>query len=131
MSDHQTEVVLQIDAGSDADPEELAELTLRLRDDLRAQDVGSVELARSREAPPGAKSADAVQWGTLLVGVVSSGALTAVLTTANSWIGRQRRGRVRVKIGDDELVLSGMPSDEQRRLIDHWLSRRGEGGGDA
>ncbi len=130
MNDQQTEVVLQIDAGPDADREELAELTLRLRDDLRDQDVGSVELARSGDAPPGAKG-DAVEWGTLLVGVVSSGALTAVLTTANSWVGRQRRGRVRVKIGEDELVLSGMPSEEQRRLIDHWLARRGEGSADA
>jgi hypothetical protein len=131
MSDEQTEAVLQIDAGPDADREELAELTLRLRDELREHDLGSVQLARGGDAPPGAKTADAVEWGTLLVGVVSSGALTAMLTTANSWLARQKRGRVRVKIGDDELLLSGVPSDDQRRLIDHWLARRGEGSGDA
>ena len=60
----------------------------------------------------------------LAVAVVSSGALTAVLTTANSWIARQKRGRVHVKIGDDELLLSGMPSADQQRLIDHWLARQ-------
>jgi hypothetical protein len=124
------EVVLRIDAGPDADAEEIAELTLRLRNDLREQDVGSVDLAHGEEAPAGAKGS-AVEWGTLVVGVVSSGALTAVLTTANSWISRQRRGRVHVKIGDDELMLTGMPSEDQRRLIDHWLERQRGTAGDA
>jgi Effector Associated Constant Component 1 len=125
MSGIPDEVVLRIDAGPDADAEEVAELALRLRDDLRANDVASVELARDAEAPERAKAGGAVEWGTLLVGVVSSGALTAVLTTANSWVSRQRRGRVHVKIGEDELMLTGMPTDEQRRLIDHWIARRG------
>ena len=46
-------------------------------------------MAREVAAPPGAKGA-AVEWGTLLVGVLSSGALTALVTTAGSWLGRQR-----------------------------------------
>ncbi len=33
-------------------------------------------------------------------------------------------GRVRVKIGEDELVLTGASSEDQRRLIDDWLARR-------
>jgi hypothetical protein len=118
------ELTLRVDGGPDADPEENAELALRLRDELRETDAASVKLGRGDDAPSGAKSGDPVELGTLLVGVVSSGALTAVLTTANSWIARQKRGRVHVKLGDDELLLSGMPSEDQQRLIDHWLSRQ-------
>jgi len=45
---------------------------------------------------------------------------------------RSRRGRVRVKIGEDEIVLTGVSSDDQRRLIDDWLARSGaEPGRDA
>ena len=118
-----TEVVVCVDAGPNGDEEEVAELALRLRDELHEVDGASVRLAREAPAPPGAKGA-AVEWGTLLVGVVSSGALTALVTTATSWLGRQRGGSVRVRIGDDELELTGATSEEQRRLVEAWLARR-------
>jgi hypothetical protein len=117
-----TEVVVRVDAGADGDEEEVAELALRLRDELREVDGASARLARDAPAPHGAKGA-AVEWGTLLVGVVSSGALTALVTTASSWLSRQRGGSVRVQIGDDELELTGATSEEQRRLVDAWLAR--------
>jgi hypothetical protein len=119
------ELVLRVDAGPDADPEETAELALRLRDELRETEAASVQLGRGDAAPPGAKTGDPIAWGTLVVDIVSSGTLTAVLTTANAWIARQRRGRLHVKIGDDELLLSGVSSEDQRRVIDDWLARRG------
>jgi hypothetical protein len=125
MSDTPTQVVLELDAGPDADEQEVAELALRLRDDLEAHDVGSVQLSRGGTVPAGAKSVDAIEWGSLLVAIASSPALVALIHTANTWVARQRRGRVRVKIGEDEIVLTGVSSDDQRRLIDDWLARRG------
>lgn len=124
MSVTPTQVILEVDGGPDADEEEVAELALRLRDDLDALDVGSVQLSRSGAAPPGAKSVDPIEWGRLLVTIASSPALLALVRTASAWVGRQRRGRVRIKIGEDELVLTGVSSDDQRRLIDDWLARR-------
>ena len=125
MSAAPTQVVLEVDGGPEADEEEVAELALRLRDDLEAHDVGSVQLSRRGTAPPGAKSVDPVEWGSLLVAIASSPALVALVHTANAWLARQRRGRVRIKIGEDELVLTGVSSEDQRRLIDDWLARRG------
>ena len=104
-----TQVVLQVDAGPDADEEELADLALRLRDDLEQTDVGPVQLSRGGTAPAGAKSVDPVEWGTLLVAIGSSPALMMLVRTANAWIARQRQGRIKVKIGEDELVLTGAP----------------------
>jgi hypothetical protein len=89
--------------------------------------VGAVDLARRGEAPAGAKSGDPVELGTLFVTIASSGALTALINTANSWIGRRRRGSIRVKIGNDELVLTGASSEHQRRVIEEWLARRSDG----
>jgi hypothetical protein len=119
-----TQVVLRLDPGRDSDDEERAELALRLRDDLASLDLESVRLDRGGTPVAGAKSGDMVVWGTLLVSIVSSGALTALVNTVNAWIARQRGGSVSVKIGEDELVLTGASSDDQGRVIDAWLARR-------
>jgi hypothetical protein len=123
------QLVVRLDAGPDADDEELAGLALRLRDDLQQLDEASVELAREGTPPPGAKSGDPVEWGTLIVSAVTSGALSAVLKTAQAWLARRRGSSLSVKIGDDELVLTGAsptssgassrtgsPAAKQRRL---------------
>jgi hypothetical protein len=120
----QTQVTLGIEAGPDADQAELAELALALREDLRDVDLESVQLASGGERPTGAKSGDVMAWGTLVVGIASSGALTALINAVSAWITRQRSASVRLKIGDDELELTGASSDDQRRLIDAWLARR-------
>ena len=123
-----TELALQIDAGPDADDEELAQLALRLRAELDGVDDASVRLARSGTPEPGAKSGEAVEWGTLLVSTVTSGALTAVVRMANSWVSRQRGGAISVRIGADELVLTGASTEDQRRVVEDWLARRADGG---
>ena len=118
------QVVVRVDAGLDADQSELGQLTLRLRDELEQLDDASAELARGRTPEPGAKSGDVVEWGTLVVSAVTSGALTAVLKTAHAWLVRQRSGSLSVRIGDDELVLTAVSLGEQRRVIDDWLARQ-------
>jgi Effector Associated Constant Component 1 len=127
-----TQIIVSVDPGSDADVEERAEAALSLRADLANLDVESVQFAgggASQET--GAKSGDPVSWGTLVVAVVSSGALTALIATVNGWLGRQQGGSVTVKIGEDELVLTGASSEDQRRVVDDWLARRGtRGAGD-
>ena len=120
------EVVLQLDPGEDADDEERAELTQRLRADLDDLELDSVRVGRQDDPPMGAKSGEAFAWGALVVGVVSSGALTALINAVNAWIGRQRSGSVSVKIDGDELVLTGASSEDQCRVIDDWLARRAD-----
>jgi hypothetical protein len=54
----------------------------------------------------------------------AGGALSAILKTAQAWLARRRGSSLSVKIGDDELVLTGASTDEQRRVIEDWLARR-------
>src|SRR5215213_3049335 len=118
------QLVVRVDAGVDADQSELGELTLRLRDELEQLDDSSAELLRGGSAEPGAKAGDVVEWGTLVVSAVTSGALSAVLKTAHAWLVRQRGGSLSVRIGDDELILTAASIREQRRVIDDWLARQ-------
>ena len=122
------QLIVRVDAGPDADDRERADLAFRLRDDLDHIDDASVELARGGELEPGAKTGDPVEWGTLMVSAVTSGALSAVLKTAHAWLLRQRGAALSVRIGDDELVLTGASSVEQQRVIEDWLARQSAAG---
>jgi hypothetical protein len=118
------QLIVRVDAGPDADDRERAELAFLLRADLDVIDDTVVEAARGGDPEPGAKSGDPVEWGTLVVSAVTSGALSAVLKTAHAWVSRQRGTALSVRIGDDELVLTGASSDDQRRVIEDWLARQ-------
>ena len=122
------QLIVRVDAGPDADDRERAELAFLLGGDLDHLDDTSVELARGGAPEPGAKSGDPVEWGTLMVSAVTSGALSAVLKTAHVWVSRRRGTSLSVRIGDDELVLTGASSDEQRRVIEDWLARQSSAG---
>jgi hypothetical protein len=117
------ELIVSVVAGEDADAEELAALSGRLRDALRETDAESIDVPRGGDVPAGAKG-EALQWGTLVVTVLSSGALTGVVETTREWIGRQKHGSVRVKLGDDELELSSAAPADQQRVVEEWLRAR-------
>ncbi len=132
MTGDPIQLELRIVAGPDSDAAERAELALRLRDELDHLEAGRVMWPRAGAAPGGAKAGESAAVGsTLLVSLISSGALTAVITTVNSWIGRQRRGSVSIKLGDDDLVLTNASSEDQRRMMEQWLEQHGgsTGGG--
>jgi hypothetical protein len=113
---------LRVDTGPEGDDEERAQLSIRLRDELQSLDVCSVSLARGGSAPWGAKG-DPFTWGSLLVGI-SSGSLPALISAVSSWLSRQKQGReVSVKLGDDSLMLTGVSSEDQQRIVEQWLAR--------
>lgn len=118
------QLIVRVDAGPGADDRERAELAFLLRADLDQVDGTVVEAARGRDPGPGAKSGDPVEWGTLMVSAVTSGALSAVVKTAHVWLTRRRGTSLSVSIGGDELVLTGASTDEQRRVIEDWLARQ-------
>jgi hypothetical protein len=123
MQDQTTEVVLNIQTDADTDIEELAELTQQLREELLELDVENVNLLNVGEIPEKAKAVDPVSWGTLLVTFVSAGGISTLINTLQSWLSRHEQRSVTLKIGDDELVVTGISSNEQQRLINAWISR--------
>jgi len=107
----------------DADPEEVAEATLQLRRELLDLDVGAVEVPRAGEAPPGTRGVELAALGGLVVNMAKPELLGAVIAAVRSWLSRSRQRSIKLALGDDVLELTGVSSDEQRRLADEWLRR--------
>ncbi len=119
-------LVVHVTADPDADEQELAELTGRLREELLELDVDDVELVRGGEPPAGAKGLDVVQVGELLVSAVtSSHVLSAIVGVVQSWLARARQRSVKIEIDGDVLEVGGLSSAEQQRLIDQWIAKHG------
>jgi hypothetical protein len=116
-------LTLEIDA--DADPEELASLSRQLRNELLQLDFESVELPTIGPAPDGSKAIDAVAIGQLVAQLAASAdALKVVVGTIKAWL---RRGQVahaiKLQMDDDVLEVTGVSSEDEKRLIDVWIAR--------
>jgi hypothetical protein len=116
------EVGLQVDEGG-ADADRLERLALLLSEEVSGVEVEEVRLDRSGDVPAGTRGVDAATAGALVVSVAP--AIQAVGNLIAAVVGWLRRGgaerTVRVKIGDDELELTGADSKIQRELVDRWL----------
>lgn len=115
---------LQLDAGADADAQELDELTAQLRRQLLEFDVESVDRVRAGEAPPGTRGLDVMVLGGLFLTLSKSPELLkVVMGVVQSWVaGRQGRS-AELQIASDTLKVSGISSEEQQRLIDLFVER--------
>ena len=128
MTDQTTQLVLDIGAGPDTDLEELADLTLQLREELWELDLDTVDLVRAGEVPERAKAGDPIAWGDLVLTLVtSSAALVTLISTLKAWLKpyQRRDCSVTIELDGDRLEVTGISSEEQQYLIDTWLRRHG------
>ena len=126
MADQTTQIMLEVDARSEADMEQLAELTRQLREELWELDVDAVDLVRAGKTPKRAKAGDPIAWGNLIVTLVTSGAaLVTLISTLQGWLKpyQRRDCSVTLEIDGDRLEVTGISSEEQQVLINAWLDR--------
>jgi hypothetical protein len=119
-------VVAEVDvsvAEEGADAEHLEELARALREEILTLDVESVVPRSAGEAPPGTRAVDAAAVGALVVSVPPAlEAMARLVTTVVDWLRRGGTERtVRLKIGNDELELSGVSSATQQQLATDWI----------
>jgi len=122
MTDPTARLTLRIE-DAQADPQEVASLTARLRRELL--DLGvAADPVPAGPPPPGARSDELAAIGALVLTILESKVLAAVINTIGAWLaGRQQRS-VKLEIDGDVLEVTGVPSREQRRLTEAWLDRR-------
>ena len=128
MAGAQAQLAAVVDAGPDSDAEELAELTRRLRGQLLELDVDTVEPATGGEAPAGSKGVELLAIGGLVIQfAMKSEVLKSVVDATTAWLGRQQGRSVKLTLDGDTLEVTGVSSDEQRRLVDLWVARHADG----
>ena len=129
MAAGHAELSVELQATPDADAEELAELTGRLRAELLDLDVDAVRQPIGGKTPEDAKGAGLLAAGELAVRLVASPeVLASTIAGVRSWLGRNRARSVKLTLDGDMLEVSGVSSAEQDRLIHLWVSRHGTGG---
>lgn len=115
---------LCIDAGPEADAAELDELAVQLREQLLELDIEGADRATAGQAPPGARAGDILLAGALTVMLVqSSGLLTTLVETVQSWVSRSDGRSVKLEIDGDVLEVTGITRTDQRKLIETWIDR--------
>lgn len=115
---------VELEAGADAGPEEQDEFTRALREELLQLDVDAVERPAT-DAPEGARGAEALTLGTLLV-TFGQGALGIVTSAIGRWVARRGGRSVTLELDGDRIELSGVSEEDQRRLIETFVARHAE-----
>jgi hypothetical protein len=116
-------VLIEINAGAEADALETEHAARALRQGLLELDaVERVDLLPD-PAPAGAKG-ESLNWTRMLVSIGSASAsLSATLGRILEWVHRDRDRSVVVVLGDDRLEVKGISEADQKRLMDAFLHR--------
>lgn len=101
---------ISLDAGQSVGPEDLDDLTRQLRAELQELDLESVELETREGVPTGAKSADLVSIGSLVIGVLPA-MLPKVIEFLQAWSmrGYDRTVKIKANLGDRSIEVEYSP----------------------
>ena len=122
-------IYVEIGAGSDTDTEELAQLSLGLRDELLELDVEAVDGVGGEPVPDGAKGHGSGAVSTLVVALSNSAVVVALSGLLRSWVSRRAGRTVTLRFGEDSIEISEASAEQQAKLIESWLDRHARGGG--
>jgi hypothetical protein len=127
MAERVARLELGIEAGPEADAEELAALAVQLREQLLELDIESAEPATLGQAPPGTRAGEVLLAGALTVMLAqSSGLLTAIVETVKAWASLGRERSVKLELDGDVLEVTGITRTDQRELIQTWIDRHAD-----
>jgi hypothetical protein len=122
VTDQSLELRVQVTLDPDADPGEVEEHTLQLRDELVGLDIEDIRRPQGECLPEGTRAADVALLGTLVI-TTGKEAVAAVARTIMSWLGRSRSRSVKLQLGEDRIELTAVSHDDQRRLLEAFLER--------
>jgi len=123
------DLVLVVESEPGLDADEFDRLVRHLRAELMDLNVESVTSATSEDVPAGAKSADAISLGALLVTLsAAGGVLPVVIEVARDWLARRALARrISVTIDGDTIVLEQGSPQERTALIEAYIRRHEAG----
>jgi hypothetical protein len=113
---------LEVALDADADAAEFEDETALLRSQILELDVTSVQRPSGGPAPEGTRAGDVALVGTLLVGAGRE-MIGPVIRAIEAWVTRRRMRSVKLTLGGDTIELSNASSDDQRRMVEAFISR--------
>lgn len=120
MSDARLTLRIELDVGEHVDAEERDDAARALRSDLLELDV---QVARPVvAAPDGARGGEAMALGTLLVSL-GPNVLASVCDAVRGWMQRSGGRRVQLELDGDQIELTGVSKEDQRRLVELFVAR--------
>ncbi|WIM99577.1 hypothetical protein ACTOB_003235 [Actinoplanes oblitus] len=119
------QVLLVVEPDPEFGAEAADRLVRRLRSEVDDLDVDSVRPAPAGAVPDGAKGADPVTVGALVVAMSASGGVfTSLIGTLGAWLERQSaRHRITVTVDGDTITLERATAVERKALVDAYLRR--------
>jgi hypothetical protein len=122
-------LTLAPDPEQELDDEGCERLTRQLRAELAVLDVDSIDSVIGIAAPDGAKAADPVTLGAIVVALSASGGVfTSLIETLRNWLDRNSgRHKVSVNINGDIIQLDRATTRQQRALVDAYVRRHSGG----
>ncbi|MGY0231439.1 hypothetical protein [Longispora urticae] len=95
-----------------------------LLDELTLHPVEAVGRPSAGDAPDGTRAGELVALGGVLVTLASSPeVVTSVLSGLWGWLDRRGRGRIEIRIGEDQLIIDGTTRAERAQLIDAYVHK--------
>jgi hypothetical protein len=124
-----TSLSLVVHVDPEVDPERAERLVRRLRGELTELDVTAVSPVAAGPPPEGAKGADPVTLGALVVAFSASGGVfTTLVGTVRDWLDRQSgRHRISMTIDGDTIELERASAAEREELLDAFVRRHSGG----
>jgi hypothetical protein len=113
---------LYLDMGEILDQDQLDDLTRQLQSELLDQEVENADLLRGDELPQGAKSAEVITWGAIVLEVLPK-FLPSVLEYLKSWVQREESRNIKIstQVGDNSIELEysskGIKDEEVTKLV--------------
>ena len=105
---------------------DIAKLSQQLRKDLLMLDVKNVDYLCREKSVEGTKTGDIISWETLIITLATSGGvISTFINFILGWIKRNNGRTVRLELNGNKLEVTGLSTDEQKRLIEIWLKRNG------
>jgi hypothetical protein len=119
------EQLLVVIGAAELSPADLDAVTRALRSELLELPVSDVQAVADGAAPPGSRGWDPTVVGELIVVMNSSAALlVSVVAAIRSWRRHTIPGSsIRLKLGEDEIELTGLSDESETRLLDDWTRR--------
>jgi hypothetical protein len=119
------DVLVVMTPDAELDDEAGERLSRQLRRELAELAVDSVRAAPGEALPDGAKGADPVTVGAIILAMSASGGVfTAVIETLRDWLGRQsRRHRISMTIDGDTIELERATAEQQSELLAAYIQR--------